>query len=459
MKELMLRYPKFAFILMITLIVMNLFILPNVIAQDVPEISPFELSRYPSGGSIQSAVWDEDSGRLLVSTRRQSIQIWESDAETPEIVLVSDGWVDGAVWNEAESAILSWSNAPLTCEGECNYSVDLWMDVDESATQPTIRFAHPSVIHSALWNEDERQVLTAAEDGVIRLWSVVDETIMADFSHEEAVLGAKFNDDESLILSWSMDGTARLWNIEAEEELARFEHEGWVEGAAWNGDESQILTCGRDGFAKIWDAEGELLQELGHDDWVTSAQWSENNRQILTSSADGFIRVWDARSGNEDQRVEQQGMVQGASWNSEDSQILAWSMTTQGHVVTIWDMGDSVQIASLAHDDVVRGASWNEDDNRVLTWSEDGTVRVWVVPSGNDCVITTSITVRQRSIPSVDGEIMGRLFEGDSSIGTGQTVGGDGFVWYQLIDESWVRSDVVETTELCEALPEIQLSE
>jgi WD40 repeat protein len=154
-----------------------------------------------------------------------------------------------------------------------------------------------------------------------------------------------------------------------------------------------------------------------------------------------------------------QGMVLGAAWNNDETQILAWGLIEAGYNVTIWDVENERIVARLGHDEVVRGARWNADDNRVLTWSDDGTVRMWVVPSGNDCVITTAITVRQRSLPSTEGDITGRLFEGDSSVAMGQAVGDDGFVWYQLIDASWVRSDVVEATGMCEQLVEVEVEE
>jgi hypothetical protein len=59
-----------------------------------------------------------------------------------------------------------------------------------------------------------------------------------------------------------------------------------------------------------------------------------------------------------------------------------------------------------------------------------------------------------RSAPSVDAAIVGTLFGDQSRSPVGLTVfNANGFRWFQLSDNSWIRADVVTTTGACDNLP------
>jgi hypothetical protein len=45
------------------------------------------------------------------------------------------------------------------------------------------------------------------------------------------------------------------------------------------------------------------------------------------------------------------------------------------------------------------------------------------------------------------------LTSGDVVQAVGQAEGTDGFVWWQLVGETWVRSDLVDEAGGCEELP------
>lgn len=72
-----------------------------------------------------------------------------------------------------------------------------------------------------------------------------------------------------------------------------------------------------------------------------------------------------------------------------------------------------------------------------------------------DCTITAPSNVNKRSGPGTEFARAGRLSGGESLAADGQNVGGDGFVWYRLVDASWVRSDVITASGNCEALPTV----
>ncbi|MBN1283794.1 MAG: tetratricopeptide repeat protein [Anaerolineae bacterium] len=73
------------------------------------------------------------------------------------------------------------------------------------------------------------------------------------------------------------------------------------------------------------------------------------------------------------------------------------------------------------------------------------------------CTVTASSTVNRRSGPGTDYDPMGKLEGGQTAEVTGQIMGQDGFVWWQLADGAWVRADVVQAAGACEQVPVVEL--
>lgn len=73
----------------------------------------------------------------------------------------------------------------------------------------------------------------------------------------------------------------------------------------------------------------------------------------------------------------------------------------------------------------------------------------------NTCTISPIDVANKRQTASVDAQVMGQMQAGESMEATGQMQGADGYIWWQLSDETWVRDDVVNTEGFCRALPTV----
>lgn len=71
------------------------------------------------------------------------------------------------------------------------------------------------------------------------------------------------------------------------------------------------------------------------------------------------------------------------------------------------------------------------------------------------CEASSTGTVNKRSEPSTSASRAGTINAGDFIRILGQTTGSDGFTWWQLEDQSWVREDVVNETGDCARVPEV----
>lgn len=71
------------------------------------------------------------------------------------------------------------------------------------------------------------------------------------------------------------------------------------------------------------------------------------------------------------------------------------------------------------------------------------------------CRATTNANINKRVGPGTTFDIGGQLQANTSEDIIGRVVGDDGFVWWQLEDENWVRNDVVELLGDCREVPAV----
>jgi alkaline phosphatase isozyme conversion protein len=76
-----------------------------------------------------------------------------------------------------------------------------------------------------------------------------------------------------------------------------------------------------------------------------------------------------------------------------------------------------------------------------------------------ECVITSNADVNRRSGPALTYLSQGFLARGEMLDADSQTMDANGFVWWHLVDNTWVRSDVVLETGDCGNLPVVSVEE
>jgi WD40 repeat protein len=213
-----------------------------------------------------------------------------------------DANVRGAMFNQNESRILTWSHE-LTIDSGA--TARLW-DVTGCVAigQP---MKHDSSVYGAVFNKDETRILTWSKDGTARLWDATDgASIGQPMKHDYSVYGAVFNHDYTRILTWSRDyesgakGTARLWDATDGASIGLpMKHDRYVNGALFNKDETRILTWGGDGKARLWNisvdndfpqeylpltvevATGTTMDDYGNVTASSKRKWEEQRAEYI----------------------------------------------------------------------------------------------------------------------------------------------------------------------------------
>jgi WD40 repeat protein len=246
---------------------------------------------------------------------------------------------------------------------------------------------HGGIVWSAAFSPDSEQIVAASDDGKARMWDAQTGALLATLEgHGGKIWSATFSPDGKWIVTGSEDRTARIWDATTGAELANFPgHGGPVYAAAFSPDGARVVTASDDKLVRVWDAKRDrnpdaklkpLMTLQGHGDTVYTAAFSPHGRRIVTSSADKTARIWDARSGEPLLELKLNGNeVRDAAFSPDGDRVVTASFD---NVARIWDArtGD-VLVELKGHNDVVNAAAFSPDGRRVITASDDKTSRIW----------------------------------------------------------------------------------
>lgn len=190
--------------------------------------------------------------------------------------------------------------------------------------------AHQGACLIAQWSPDGAGILTAGEDGCIKVWSrngLLRSTV--------AQL-----DIPCYCAAWSPNMTAILYTkgkfivikcINSNSKLCQWKaHEGIILSVSWNVNNNLIVSGGGDGFFKIWDSFGQLISaSVKHDLPITSVSWAPAGDMFVIGSFN-LIRLCSANGWSHCLERPSSGSIYGIAWSSDGTQLAAACAT--GHV-------------------------------------------------------------------------------------------------------------------------------
>jgi WD40 repeat protein len=236
--------------------------------------------------SLWAVAFSPDGTQILSGGKDGSVRLW--DVDTGRELKKLDGHLD------LVSAVVFSPDGKRALSAGYDHEVILW-DLDKGERVEGFSFRDGAkYVHSAAFSPDGRWALLAADRSIYLLNGRTGKVIRKIDGHTSSVTQAVFSRDGTRILSASDDGTVRLWDSATGKQLRLFRgHEGYVKSVALSPDGKQALSGGSDATVRLWDvADGKQLRVFRKHTEPLVAVRFRNEKWTLSGSRDAVVLPW-----------------------------------------------------------------------------------------------------------------------------------------------------------------------
>lgn len=285
---------------------------------------------------------------------------------------------------------------------------------------------NPSVLRTYIGHEDRindvvaldaQQVLTASQDGLLRLWDLYAGQTLRFFRGHTSTVTCLALLTPDIAISGSSDHTVRVWDLQTGEQLRVLEGHLWPITTVVPIGDRQVLSGSADDTLRLWDLQtGETVRVFqGHSEPVTAAiRWRKH--YLLSAAHDATIRLWNLDSGEtahvfigHESAVTALAGIDSAHFisASADQTLRLWEVES-GQCVQVYrgHTGSVTDVLAL-------------DSQVAVSASVDRTLRVWDVATGatlrilpgHTRTVTALALVGEHHIVSTSADLTLRLWD------------------------------------------------
>lgn len=380
------------------------------------------------------------AGTLIATAEIETVRMWDVETLEQLYFVRHTGILNGIDFNDGGDRFLTWSYSEIR----------VW-EAESGRLLGSLTAPSNGEFKGVIWNENRILYLLGATIG---LWDGNSpQSSVSIYVPGESFLphhaGVSWNQTRTRFLTWNAIDTptqvVRVWSVVGElddiTQVMTLPHDDvWIDGADWSPDETMIVSWSQN-MVKVWDATtAELLHILNTDSYVTAAHWSPNSRYILVEDIrENAARVWDAYTGEEVLTIPGTDAI----WDTTGERLLVGRQN-----ISLLDVATGDTLVEFGPSLGFGYGIWNPDGVRLLVQTAFG-VQVWIIPPQDRCVVHTLSPTNMRAEPSTASERVDVLPPRRLISVTDQITGADDFLWWQLENGLWVRSDVVEETGRC----------
>jgi WD40 repeat protein len=229
-------------------------------------------------------------------------------------------------------------------------------------------------VGSAEFAPDGRHVLTASGDHAVEIWDLDGRRIAGLAPGAPPVARALFSPTGTRILTVSLSGQLDLWSVEGTHMVTLDRLEPMVEDVCFSADGAWLAATFLQKVARVYDLDGGGRFDLvGHEDTVSRVQFSPDGAYVVTGAHDGTLRTW-RKDGTP------LGVLRGPKGGAQGIALLGKgeSVAAVGGDVALrmWDPSGKLVSEEAFHSDEIVRVVVSADSRVLVTGSRDHTARV-----------------------------------------------------------------------------------
>lgn len=297
---------------------------------------------------------------------------------------------------EGTASAIAWSADGRTLAVTAQQGIWLFAARDFGAPPRLLRVSG-SPVHAVSFNPaaGSGQMVTAHDDGTLRLWEVTTGGQTAVLTgHHAPVRALTFNPEGTLLASGGGapgdPAAILLWDLTSPGPIGRLEgHSGPVRSLAFSPDGTLLASGADDHTVRLWDLVSQTPVAVlkGHSGPVWEVAFSPDAALIASTGEDGSIRLWDSAAGG-GMALEDGGVpMRALAFVPADGLLVTGGGQNDAAVLGLWDVSQRERLGAIAlpgaGDSAIVDLSFAASGAAlaILTTGPSGsTLRLWGVP-------------------------------------------------------------------------------
>ncbi|KAM4743150.1 intraflagellar transport protein 80 homolog isoform 2-T2 [Anableps anableps] len=191
--------------------------------------------------------------------------------------------------------------------------------------------AHKGAVLAGRWNYDGTALITAGEDGQLKIWSKSGMLRSTLVSQGSPVYSVAWGPDSDRIL-YTSERQLIIKPLQPSAKVIQWKaHDGLVLKVDWNSVNDLILSGGEDCKYKVWDSFGRLLHSSSSQDYpITSLSWAPDG-EVFAVGSFNTLRLCDKTGWSYALEKPNTGSVFSLAWSADGTQLAG--ACGNGHVI------------------------------------------------------------------------------------------------------------------------------
>jgi WD40 repeat protein len=241
------------------------------------------------------------------------------------------------------------------------------------------------------FNSSGSLLATGTRDGIAHVWTVPGGREALRIVHTAPVSQLAFHPDANQLVTASDDGHVRIFDVARATLVTDFKCPDKTVSVSFSPDGDMVATLSSEGVVSLLDVvHRKLLQHLGGGEAGFNLAFSANGKRLAVATGD-YASVLDVTTGRQllkathavsSETLTPSQWIYNAAITS-DGKLLAYA-ARDDRAAHVWNVETGRLILELKHDSAVEAVAFNADGTKLGTGSYDGTARVWELPSGRE---------------------------------------------------------------------------